>query len=89
VQHESVTLLITVKAGEGRHEEVRVAIEAKSWASRFSPERTRSELKAAKANRGAAAGLFIAESADVTPDGLAFGQVGSSDFFLRIRSGVW
>jgi hypothetical protein len=73
--------LLTVETAPGR-ETVRVAIEAKSQKGPFSANAIRAELKRARANRDAAAGVFVVEDAGTLPDNLGFGQVSGCDFFV-------
>jgi hypothetical protein len=73
--------LITLDLAATRGEEVRLAIEAKSQKTRFTTDRVRAACKQARENRGASAGIFVAETREVLPDSLAFGQVSSCDFF--------
>ena len=42
----------------------------------------RQQLKAARENRCALAGLFIAETRDLLPNGIGFGQVSECDFYV-------
>ena len=60
---------------------VRLVIEAKSCKSRMSPNAVRKELLEARLNRGALAGVLVAETADSLPNGIGFGQVSECDFF--------
>ena len=72
---------VTVETAPGG-EAVCIAVEAKSHKNRFSPNAIRAELKRARANRGAVAGVFVVDNADTLPDGLGFGQVSECDFFV-------
>jgi hypothetical protein len=63
-------------------EHVTIVVEAKSHKNRFSANEIRKELKLARANRGAAAGVFVAETAEILPDGIGFGQVSECDFYV-------
>jgi len=63
-------------------ERVTIVVEAKSHKNRFSPNEIRKEMKVARANRGAAAGVFVAETAEILPDGIGFGQVSECDFYV-------
>ncbi len=74
--------VITVDADSARGEMVRIVVEAKSWKTRLSAEKIRQAMKLARANRGAVAGILIAETADALPDGLGFGQVSPCDYFV-------
>ena len=67
--------------------EVRVVVEAKAQKARFSAARIREELRAARLNRNAHAGIFVAETTDTLPDGLGFGQVTGCDFFVVFNPG--
>ncbi len=62
--------------------EVKIVVEAKAQKTRFSSVRIREELRTARLNRGAQAAVFVAETTDSLPDGLGFGQVSDSDFFV-------
>ena len=62
--------------------EVKVVVEAKAQKMRFSTARVRDELRSARLNRDAQAGLFVAETTDSLPDGIGFGQVTECDFFV-------
>ena len=66
-------------------EHVTIAVEAKSHKNRFSANEIRKELKLARTNRGAAAGVFVAETADMLPDGIGFGQVSECDFYVAFN----
>lgn len=61
---------------------VRIVVEAKAQKARFSNARIREELRAARLNRDAQAGVFVAETTDSLPDGIGFGQVSECDFFV-------
>ena len=73
--------LITVETAPGG-ETARIAVEAKSHKNRISANAIKAELKRARDNRGAAAGVFVVENADTLPDGIGFGQVSECDFFV-------
>lgn len=75
--------LITL-ASTRAEEPLTLAIEAKSHKGRFSPNEIKRETKAARLNRGAAAAILITDSADILPDGLGFGQVSDSDFYVAL-----
>jgi len=62
--------------------EVKVVVEAKAQKARFSNARIREELRSARLNRDAQAGVFVAETTDSLPDGIGFGQVTERDFFV-------
>jgi hypothetical protein len=62
--------------------EVKVVVEAKAQKVRFSTARVREELRTARLNRDAQAGVFVAETTESLPDGLGFGQVTERDFFV-------
>src|SRR6266851_3686325 len=62
--------------------DVRIVVEAKAQKARFSNARIREELRAARLNRDAQAGLFVAETTDSLPDGIGFGQLTECDFFV-------
>jgi hypothetical protein len=63
-------------------EHVMIVVEAKSHKNRFSANEIRKELKLARTNRGAAAAVLVAETADILPDGIGFGQVSECDFYV-------
>jgi hypothetical protein len=67
---------------DGYEPELRIAIEAKSQKTPWSSERIRQELKAARMNRGSAAAIMVADSAEMLPGKVGFGQVGPFDFFV-------
>ena len=73
--------LITVETAPGG-ETARIAVEAKSHKNRISANAIKAELKRARDNRGAAAGVFVVENADTLPDGIGFGQVSDCDFYV-------
>jgi hypothetical protein len=73
--------LITVETAPGG-EAARIAVEAKSHKNRISANAIKAELKRARDNRGAAAGVFVVENAEILPDGIGFGQVSECDFFV-------
>ena len=62
--------------------DVKIVVEAKAQKSRFSNTRIREELRAARLNRDAQAGVFVAETTNSLPDGIGFGQVSDCDFFV-------
>jgi predicted neutral ceramidase superfamily lipid hydrolase len=64
---------------------VRIVTEEKSRAEgqRFGFEAVQKECALARANRDGAAAIFIAESRECLPDGLAFGQIGRCDYFVE------
>ena len=62
--------------------DVRIVVEAKAQKARFSNARIREELRAARLNRDAQAGVFVAETTDSLPDGIGFGQLTECDFFV-------
>lgn len=62
--------------------DVRIVVEAKAQKARFSNARIREELRAARLNRDAQAGVFVAETTQTLPDGIGFGQVSERDFFV-------
>lgn len=62
--------------------EVKIVVEAKAQKVRFSNARIREELRTARLNRDAQAGLFVAETTESLPDGIGFGQVTDCDFFV-------
>jgi len=62
--------------------EVKIVVEAKAQKVRFSNARIRNELRTARLNRDAQAGVFVAETTDCLPDGIGFGQVTERDFFV-------
>ncbi len=66
----------------GTAEELKIVVEAKSHKNRFSANEIRRELKLARANRGAATAVFVAESSEILPDGIGFGQVSECDFYV-------
>lgn len=63
-------------------ETVSIAVEAKSRAGRLSANQIKTELKRARDNRDAAAGVLIAQSVESLPDGIGFGQVSDRDFYV-------
>ncbi len=73
--------IITLRSTDGG-ETVSIVVEAKSHKQRLSANEIRRELKLARANRGAAAAILIAESSDILPDGLAFGEASDCDFYV-------
>jgi hypothetical protein len=75
---------------DGTHagEEVKIVVEAKSHKNRFSANEIRKELRLARSNRGARAAVFVAESAEILPDGVGFGQVGECDFYVAFDPAV-
>jgi hypothetical protein len=73
--------IITLRSVDGG-ETVSIVVEAKSHKNRLSANEIRRELKLARANRGAAAAILIAESSDILPDGLAFGEASDCDFYV-------
>jgi len=79
---EAGDYLITANTSESGSETVGIVVEAKSWKTRLSAEKIRQTMKLARANRGAAAGIFVAESTDILPDRLGFGQVSPCDYFV-------
>lgn len=72
--------LLTLEGGVST--EVRIVIEAKAQKGRSSNQRIREELRTARLNRGAQAGIFVAENAGSLPDGIGFGQVTDCDFYV-------
>lgn len=72
--------LLTLEGSAGA--EVRIVIEAKAQKARSSNQRIREELRTARLNRGAQAGIFVAENAASLPDGIGFGQVTDCDFYV-------
>jgi hypothetical protein len=65
--------------------EIRVAVEAKAQKKRLSAELIRQQLKAARLNRNAVVGLFIAEDSEILPRGIGFGQVSDCDFYVAFN----
>jgi hypothetical protein len=64
---------------------VRMVVEAKSRAEgqRFSHQAIQKECEYARANREASAAVFVAEAREILPDGIGFGQIGRTDFFVE------
>jgi len=62
-----------------------IALEAKSHKHRFSSNAIKTELKNVRANRGAAAAIFVVDNPDTLPDGMAFGQVSECDFYVAFE----
>jgi hypothetical protein len=59
-----------------------IVVEAKSREGRLSVSQIKTELKRARGNRGAVAGLLVAESRESLPDGIGFSQVTDRDFYV-------
>jgi hypothetical protein len=66
-------------------EHLAIVIEAKSQKSHVSLNEIRKQLKLARANRGAAAGIFVAESPEILPNGIGFGQAAEFDFYVAFN----
>lgn len=62
--------------------ELRIMVEVKSQKTPWSPARIQQELKAGRANRGAVVGILVADSPDMLPGHVGFGQVGPFDYFV-------
>lgn len=77
--------IITLDAAITAGSTVRIAVEAKSRADgqRFSHQGVQRECALARANREASAAIFVAESREILPDSVAFGQIGYRDFFVE------
>lgn len=73
-----------VVAIDGFQPELRIVLEAKSQKTPWSPARIHGELKAARANRGAVVGILVADSPDMLPGKVGFGQVGPFDYFVAL-----
>jgi hypothetical protein len=69
---------------DGYLPELRIVLEAKSQRTAWSPARIHQELKAARANRGAIVGILIADSVDMLPGHVGFGQVGPFDYYVAM-----
>jgi hypothetical protein len=67
---------------DGYLPELRIVLEAKSQKTPWSQARIQQELKAARANRGAVVGILVADSADMLPGHVGFGQSGPFDFWV-------
>jgi len=82
--------VITLDPAATWGEAVRIVTEEKTRGdgSRFGYEAVRKECEQARANRDAAAAVFIAETRDSLPDGVGFGQVGRADFFVHFDPGT-
>jgi hypothetical protein len=77
-------ILVTLNPAFTSGEVVRVVLEAKhrgERAPRFTTEAIGKMLREAREARGALSGVFVADTADVLPDGIPFGQVNSGDYF--------
>lgn len=66
-------------------EELVIAIEAKSWTKAVSANAIRNEMRLVRENRGAAAGVFVTDSAGMLPDGIGFGQVSACDYYVAFN----
>jgi hypothetical protein len=77
--------LITLDPATTGGETLRIVTEekARSDGQRFGFEAVEKECEHARANRGAAAAVFIAETRDSLPDGVSFGQIGHADYFVH------
>jgi hypothetical protein len=69
---------------EGYQPELKIAVEAKSQKTHWSQARIQQELKAARSNRGAVAGILVADSAEMLPGKVGFGQVSPFDYFVAL-----
>jgi len=67
---------------DGYLPELRIVLEAKSQKTPRSQARIQQELKAARANRGAVVGILVADSTDMLPGHVGFGQTGPFDFWV-------
>ena len=77
-------VLVTLNPSFTGGETVRLVLEAKKRgdrAARFTNEGITKALRDARTARGAAAAVFVADSVDVLPDRLPFGQVSPGDYF--------
>lgn len=72
--------VVTIDHAAGS-DQARIAVEAKSVKQRMGANAIRAELKAARANRGAQAGILVAEGRGMLPGGVPIGQVADADFF--------
>ena len=77
---KSGDFVITLNPSITRGEDVRIVVEGKSQKTPFSIEGIRQELKIAKANRGATAAIFVADSAAIVPDQVPYARLSPSDF---------
>jgi hypothetical protein len=77
--------LITIDSTAAAGTSLRVVVEEKSRADgqRFSYAGVQRECGQSRSNREAGAAMFVAESRECLPDGVAFGQVGKADFFVE------
>jgi hypothetical protein len=78
--------VLTLDTSQTGGETLRVVVEEKSRAEegpRFTFDAIKKECEAARVNREAQAAVFVAESRESLPDGVCFGQVGRSDFFVE------
>jgi hypothetical protein len=77
--------LITLKSVLTRGQTVKIAVEAKDREAangRFSLEAVRLACRQACENRGASSAIFIADAADLLPEGRAFGTVDGHYFLV-------
>jgi hypothetical protein len=76
--------LITLDSESTRGQPLRIVAEVKSRSDngqRFSFGSVREICEEARMNRGAVACIFVADTADILPDGLPFGQITPCDCF--------
>lgn len=73
--------VVVVESAPGG-ESVCIAVEAKNHAQRWSREKIKAELRRARANRGAAASVFVGASCEMLPDGVGFGELSECDFWV-------
>jgi hypothetical protein len=82
-----ITLDLLSTAGQA----LRIVTEEKArseGAPRFSFEAVRAACANARSNRDAQAAVFVAESPELLPDGLGFGQVSQCDYFVAWGTGT-
>jgi hypothetical protein len=82
--------LITVEGPMARGESIKIAIEAKDREAangRFTVDSVRLACRQACDNRGATSAIFVADTADLLPDGRSFGTI-DNHFFLAYDPAV-
>lgn len=76
--------LITLDPEVTSGQPIRIVAEVKSrseGSQRFNFGSVRQICEASRMNRGAAACIFVADTTDILPDGLSFGQLSPTDYF--------
>ncbi len=76
--------MITLDPEATRGQPLRIVAEAKSRSQggqRFTFGSVREICEQSRMNRGAAASVFIADTTEILPDGLSFGQLSPTDYF--------